>query len=632
MGYLLNPISFQAHAASPSGRPIGSIEVDGNLYARSIVPIDLHRPSLEADELFAFGLPARVGDALRLHVARVLVEVLAQNVRPHVAPDRRKEVGGGAAPRRSLPAVDERDDRMDDGGNSPRLQLLVAHLLHQLPAAVDEAHAELLVLHVAPRDVERRRAAAARLPAQHHGLIGAAHKAVRAADGVEHVAVAHLAGVVDRQKGDAPFVGERLERPHVLVVGGVDGLAARRAHGLERVDDDHLQVVVAVRELPELLHETVADALRLHHTAEVVVRLVAKMLEARLDAAERVLQAQVQHDPPLGGEAPEGLSEGHMERQVEPKPRLADLGIALLVALKLDVLRELLRDEVGHRHDPHGLRRLRGGDDVLPVDALVALGDLQKPLAEVEVLGHQRKRLALADSAPVQQLEDSERARLVHDLLREPQVLVLRPELHLLGLRAANLPGSLHGVGGKPVEAHCMVEHGGKDVVHGPEVRLLVRLARLRVGPGDEPRLPLQHVGGRYVAERLVTEVRQDLVSDDVLLRAPRVALQAREHVGPVHVAVVGELHGRRASGLHEEVALPSDGVRLPLEAPLSLLVALSCQLLAVPALDGVRPVLLLAHRHAICLPSRLGRAFRSTPSRSTLGSPCPGLSCIHSP
>lgn len=306
--------------------------------------------------------------------------------------------------------------------------------------------------------------------------------------------------------------------------------------------------------------------------------------------------------------------------------------LALLVALELDVLRELLRDEVGHRHGPHGLRRLRGGDDVLPVDALVALGDLQKPLAEVEVLGHQRKRLALADSAPVQQLEDGERAWLVHDLLCEPQVLVLRPEFHLLGLCAADLAGSLHGVGGKSVEAHRMVEHGGEDVVYGPEVRLLVGLSRLRIDTCDKPRLPLQHVGGRYVAERLVAEVRQDLVPDDVLLRAPRVALQARKHVGLVHLAVVGELHGRRASGLHEEVALPSDGVRLLLEAPLGLLVALARQLLAVPALDGVRPVLLLAHRHAICLPSRLGRAFRSTPSRNTLGSPCPGSSYIRSP
>ena len=67
---------------------------------------------------------------------------------------------------------------------------------------------------------------------------------------------------------------------------------------------------MTVRELPELLHEAVADALRLHNTAEVVVRLVAKMLEARLDAAERILQAQVQHGSPLGGEAPERAPRG----------------------------------------------------------------------------------------------------------------------------------------------------------------------------------------------------------------------------------------------------------------------------------------------------------------------------------
>lgn len=118
MGYLLNPIS-PSHTVSA----LGSIRDDENLYTRSIVPIDLHRPSLEADELFASGLPARVDDALRPYVARVLIEVLAQDVRPHVAPDCRKEVGGGAAPRRRLPAVDERDERMDDGGDGPRLQL-----------------------------------------------------------------------------------------------------------------------------------------------------------------------------------------------------------------------------------------------------------------------------------------------------------------------------------------------------------------------------------------------------------------------------------------------------------------------------------------------------------------------------
>lgn len=108
---------------------------------------------------------------------------------------------------------------MHDVGDRPRLQLLVVHLRDELPPAVHEVYAELLILHVAPRDVERRGAAAARLPAEHHRLVGASHEAVGAAYGAEHVAVPpHLADAVDRQKGDAPLVGERLERPHDLVV------------------------------------------------------------------------------------------------------------------------------------------------------------------------------------------------------------------------------------------------------------------------------------------------------------------------------------------------------------------------------------------------------------------------------
>lgn len=77
---------------------------------------------------------------------------------------------------------------------------------------------------------------------------------------------------------------------------------------------------MAVRELPELLDEAVADALRLNDAAEVVIGLVAKVLQARLDAAERVLQAQVWHGVPLGRETPERLSQGHVEGEVEPQP------------------------------------------------------------------------------------------------------------------------------------------------------------------------------------------------------------------------------------------------------------------------------------------------------------------------
>ncbi len=337
--------------AGDAPRPwAGSMRVDGNLYAGTIVPIDPDRPPFEADELLAPGLPAGVGHALRLHIARVLVEVLAQDVGAHAAADRGKEVGRRAAPRGRLPAPHEGYDGVHDIGHRPRLQLLVADLLHQLPAAVDEPHAELLVLHVAPGDVERRGAAPPRLPAQHHRLVGAAHQAVRAADRVEHVPVAHLARVVHHHHRDVALVGERLERPHVLVVRRVDALARGRAHRLEGVDHDHPQVAVGVGERSQLLDEAAADALGLDHAEQAVVGLVAEVLQARLDAAERVLQAEVENRALLGREAPERLAQRHVQRQVEPQPRLTYLRVARHE-------REPARDEPLH-HPPGLLQRV----------------------------------------------------------------------------------------------------------------------------------------------------------------------------------------------------------------------------------------------------------------------------------
>lgn len=59
-----NGILAKPDSPSHTVSALGSIRVDENLYTRSIVPIDLHRPSFEADELFTSGFPARVGDTL----------------------------------------------------------------------------------------------------------------------------------------------------------------------------------------------------------------------------------------------------------------------------------------------------------------------------------------------------------------------------------------------------------------------------------------------------------------------------------------------------------------------------------------------------------------------------------------
>ena len=93
----------------------------------------------------------------------------------------------------------------------------------------------------------------------------------------------------------------------------------------------------------------------------------------------------------------------------------------------------LLRVEARHGDDALRLRGLRVGEDVPPVDALVGLGHGEGPPLEVEPPRLQGEQLPLAHAAPVERLEGVEGERLVHDLVGEPEVLVLGPEPHLSG-------------------------------------------------------------------------------------------------------------------------------------------------------------------------------------------------------
>ncbi len=101
---------------------------------------------------------------------------------------------------------------------------------------------------------------------------------------------------------------------------------------------------------------------------------------------------------------------------------------------------ELRRDDGAFR-----LPALGRVEHVLAVQSHVGLGDGHAIALEVEVLGHERKRLSAADTQPVQQLEQQERGVLVHDLAGERLVLVLGPELHLLCPLAAHPLHLAHG-------------------------------------------------------------------------------------------------------------------------------------------------------------------------------------------
>ena len=72
---------------------------------------------------------------------------------------------------------------------------------------------------------------------------------------------------------------------------------------------------------------------------------------------------------------------------------------------------------------------------------LVAASDLRDAsphhddtTVEVDVVTRERKQFSQAQTAPIEDLKRAVRDRVVLDLLRECEMLCLRPEAHLLGL------------------------------------------------------------------------------------------------------------------------------------------------------------------------------------------------------
>lgn len=105
---------------------------------------------------------------------------------------------------------------------------------------------------------------------------------------------------------------------------------------------------------------------------------------------------------------------------------------------------------------------------------------------------------------------------LVHGLFGEREVLVFCPELHLVGLRAADFAHLAHGVGLEAVVAHRMVEYACENVVHGAQVGLRVLVAVLAAAP-HELRLLCQDVCGADARKPPVPEIRRHFRLDDVL-------------------------------------------------------------------------------------------------------------------
>ncbi|KRN56209.1 hypothetical protein IV72_GL000345 [Atopobium minutum] len=262
-----------------------------------------------------------------------------------------------------------------------------------------------------------------------------------------------------------------------------------------------------------------------------------------------------------------------------------------------EVVAHLLGQELGHHDGPHRFPGLRGGDHVLAADALVGFRHRHRAAREVEVPGRERQQLAHAHAAPVQYLERHVGRGLVAQLAAETQVLVLGPEVHLVGVLLADLADLPHGVGCQAVVPHGVVHDGGELVADAVQIGRAERQAvagsqfHQLVFPGDDVRR------GDLV-DGLGLEVGQDLRLDHRGLGVPGASAQARGDVLPVDPVEVGEGHGRRPLDAQQEIVLPPSGGALAGEAALGLLALLALPV-AVPALHVIgAPGFVLANRH----------------------------------
>lgn len=217
------------------------------------------------------------------------------------------------------------------------------------------------------------------------------------------------------------------------------------------------------------------------------------------------------------------------------------VGVAVVVG---EVIRNFVDKEVWQLHHAGRLWRLRAGDDILAVDALIRLGYGQLVLAEAEVRGRERQQLAFPDASPVEDLEREIGEGFVHDLPGEALVLVLGPEPHFPTPRIVHLPGLAGGVHGQVVVAASVVEHAGKLVADGSQIGVRVGLSVL-VAVKQQPGLPFEDVSRHDVAQLHLAEERQDLGLDGLLLGPPRVELQMRHAVLAVELVEVMHPHVR---------------------------------------------------------------------------------------
>jgi hypothetical protein len=143
---------------------------------------------------------------------------------------------------------------------------------------------------------------------------------------------------------------------------------------------------------------------------------------------------------------------------------------------------------------------------------------------KVDVAAGQREQFTEPDTAPIEDFKRIEHSRRFHRLCCKLGVFIPRPKLHFVRVFLAHAPGFARRVCFQSIVFECVCEYRRHLVMDTFEIGILVRLS-IVVAALNHDVLPANDVLRCDGIYRLVAEIRDELISDDVLLRKPCVYL-----------------------------------------------------------------------------------------------------------
>lgn len=194
------------------------------------------------------------------------------------------------------------------------------------------------------------------------------------------------------------------------------------------------------------------------------------------------------------------------------------------------IILHFFNKKIRHLYGTIALGSFRIGDHIPAFEPLIGLGDGNCLSLEIKVGRGQGQQLTFPDTAPVQHFKCVVKLGIVHGLLGELPVFLLRPELHFLGSCLAHITDLGSRIGRKSIVFAGMVENGTDLIVGGFQIGRGEGLS-VFVLAVQNLILSSKDVFGKDFSDFAVFEVGKDLGFNDMLFGHPGVFLYPLFHI-----------------------------------------------------------------------------------------------------